>query len=128
VEIRRQSTFIVKGAASAGVMSNVAAHLRDMGLNNVGLWGFNRGSESEIHVIPEDPIKARTFLRDAVEKPVFLVFGNDRIGALCPVVDAISKAGINLEAMAALAVGGRLGICIWPQDGDAERVAKALGL
>src|SRR5262249_31536384 len=108
-----------------GALAEIASRLRNAGVNCVGLWGFNMGPDAaEVIVVAEDPAKAQSVLQGARKGTAFLLFGEDKIGGLSPTLDAIAKAGVNLEAVAAFGVSGRCATCIWVHDADVEKVAK----
>ena len=128
METKRATSLTVKVEAKPGTLSKIAAQLRDAGVNCLGLWAFNMGPDAaEAIIIPENAAKAKSVLQGARSSTAFLLFGEDKVGVLCPTLDAIAKAGINLEAVGALGVGGRCATCIWPRDEDVDKVAKILG-
>src|SRR5262249_23516089 len=122
------TSLTVKAEAKAGSLAKITQQLRDAGVNCLGLWAYNMGPDTaEVIVIPENAAKAQGVLQDARKGSGFLLFGDDKVGALCPTLDAIAKGGINLEAVAALAVAGRCATCIFPRDADVDAIGKIIG-
>ena len=63
----------------------------------------------------------------AEEGTAFFVSGEDKTGALVASLDAIAKAGVNIVATEAIAVGGKFGVILWVSPDDLDKTAKALG-
>jgi predicted amino acid-binding ACT domain protein len=61
------------------------------------------------------------------KKTVFLIQGDDKIGAVAEVMGKLGKAGINVTTIDAVATGkGRFGAILWVKPADVAKTAKIL--
>jgi hypothetical protein len=88
--------------------------------------------EAEAHFCTNDLDRARQVLtklgKTSKTSSAFWVEGQDQVGSYQAVVDKISKAGINIEATDAFAIGGKFATVIFVAEGDVAKAAKALGV
>jgi hypothetical protein len=103
---------------------------KNIGLS--GLWGFaTQGEKAELYVVPKNPDALRKLWSTpgviADEGTGFLLRGEDRTGALNKNLQALADAGVNIDAIDAIAVSGRFGSFLWVAPADIDKAAKALG-
>ncbi len=116
-----------EGARALGVLA-------EAGVNLLAFSGFPSGRQAQLDFIPQD---ARAF-RDAARKAkwkvtgpkrVFLIEGDDRVGAGAETMRKLADAGINVTAIDAICSGGgRYGVLLWVDARDVRRAAKVLGV
>lgn len=118
----------------AGQGARVLRALKDAGVNLLAVLGFPAGGGSQLDLVPQNRAALTRAARKAGirlsgPKPVFLIEGGDRPGAVADVLAKLAAARINVSAIAAArAGGGRYGGFLWvkPRDvGKAARVLKA---
>ncbi|HLB36395.1 MAG TPA: hypothetical protein VJL31_07485 [Gemmatimonadales bacterium] len=132
--IRKVPYFKTMVPNRAGQGARLLGALKDQGVNLLAVLGFPARGGAQIDLVPQN----RTALTRAARKagirlsgpkPVFLVEGGDRPGAVAGVLARLAAARINVTAVAAArAGGGRYGGLLWvkPKDvGKAARVLKA---
>lgn len=131
--IRKTDYFSMEVPNKIGEGARLLGALRDAGVNLLGFTGFPTGRRAQVDFIPEDTASFKAAARKlgmkvGPRKSVFLVQGDDRVGAIAEIVDKIAGAGINMTAMDAVATGGgRYSAMFWVAPRDANKVAKALG-
>lgn len=128
---KRLTYFKAQIEDKPGALLALAKDLKAKKLNLIALKGVAQAGHGEILVIAKNPDK----LREAWKAPgalveegtVFFLSGPDAAGALVASLDAIAKAGVNLMATEALAVGGKFGTVLWVSPNDLDKTAQALG-
>jgi hypothetical protein len=115
-----------------GALVKVMSELKAKNLGLCGLWGFATHAEkAELFVVPKNPDKLRSMWTAsgllADEGTGFWLKGVDRTGALNKSLEALANAGVNIDSIDAIAVGGRFGSFIWVGPADIEKAAAALG-
>ena len=114
-----------------GALLALAKDLNAKKLGLIGLKGLGQAGKGEILVIAKSPDKLREAWKAsgsiAEEGVAFLLSGSDKTGALVASLDIIAKAGVNIVAVEALAVGGKFGAVLWVAPADLDRTAQALG-
>ena len=131
--IRKADYFSMEVSNKIGEGARLLDALRDASVNLLAFTGFPTGRRAQVDFIPEDTasFKAATRklgLKIGPRKTVFLVQGDDRVGAIAEIVDRIAAAGVNMTAMDALATGGgRYAAMFWVDPRDVNKVAKSLG-
>ncbi|MBI3006074.1 MAG: hypothetical protein HYY49_11770 [Ignavibacteriales bacterium] len=115
-----------------GALLSILKDLKAKNLGLSGLWGYATGEgKAELYVITKNPDKVRNAWKDsgllAEEGTGFWLKGSDRTGALLGPLEALAKAGVNIVAIDAVAVGGKFGSFVWVKPEDVDRAAKALG-
>lgn len=115
-----------EGARALGVLA-------ETGVNLLAFSGFPAGRQAQLDFIPEDARAFRETARRAKwkvtgPKRVFLIEGDDRVGAGAELLGALAGAKINVTAIDAVcAGGGRYGVLLWVAPRDVRRAAKLLG-
>src|SRR6185295_2666262 len=92
--------------------------LRQEGVNLLAFSAFPEGRRSQADFIPEDSAAFRRAAKRAKwkvtgPKKVFLLQGDDRVGALADVARALANAKVNVTALDAVSVHGRYGAFFW---------------
>lgn len=130
--IERVAYFMAHLEDKPGALLKVMQELKAKNITLAGLWGFGTGEgRAQLFVVSKNPDKLRDAWKAsgllAEEGTGFFVKGTDRTGALIKTLEALSKAGINIHAIDAVAVGGRYGSFIWVDASNVEKAAEALG-
>jgi len=130
--IRKVAYFKTIVPNRAGQGARVLGALAHAGVNLLAVLGFPAAGGSQIDVIARDRAvltraARKAGIRLSGPKPVFLIEGADRPGALAAVLHKLAAARINVTAVAgARAGGGRYGGFLWVKPGDAGRAARVL--
>ncbi len=108
-----------------------AESLKKKKINLSALWAYGtQTGQTEVYCIPKDPDKFRDYAKaegmTTWEGTGFLVKGTDKTGALIKSLSALAEAGINVNAIHAIATGGNYGAFVRVPDVDIERAAEAL--
>ncbi|MBI4445792.1 MAG: hypothetical protein HY645_07765 [Acidobacteria bacterium] len=116
-----------------GALLEVMQALKKSRVSLSGLWGFaTQPGKADLYVVAKDPAKLkRTWKRTGMvleEGEGFFVKGADRPGALLGVLKSLSEAGINIQALDAVAVGGSFGSFIWLDPGKVREASRVLGV
>ena len=105
------------------------------GVNLIAFNAFPVGERrAQLAFVPENPDQLMQVAADSgVEligpKPVFLIQGEDRVGALVEYHLALANAGVNVYAANGVSGGkGRFGYIIWIKPNEMDIAAKALGM
>jgi predicted amino acid-binding ACT domain protein len=125
--------FYVQVPDKAGEGARLLAQLKEAGVNLLAFSGFPQGRKAQVDFVPEDPRAFKAAARKAkwqtsASKKVFLVQGDDRVGAGADLMDKLAEAKINVIASQAItAGGGRFAMILWVAPADVRKAAKALG-
>ena len=131
--VRKADYFYVEVANQAGAGATYLEALRDAGVNLLAFTGFPAGRKAQIDFIPEDTAAFRATAKKnkwklSARKTVFLVQGDDRLGAIHEVIGKLAAAGISMTALDAVTAGaGRYGAMFWVKPRDVAKVARILG-
>jgi hypothetical protein len=133
VEITKTTYYAAEMEDRPGVLAEVTAAVAAAGINLQALMGLPSGpGRGTIAVIPEDAGKLRSLASQhgiaLKEGTVFLIRGEDRPGALVEVSRKIAAAGINIQMVAALAVGGKFAAALTVAPADVDRTSQVLGV
>ena len=129
--IRKAAYFSMRVPNTPGQCAKLLVRLRENGINLLAFTGFPNGRTAQVDFIPENPaafVRAarRMGIKSGKRKTVFLVQGNDRVGALVSIAEKFAKARINMTAIDAVCAGkGRYAAIFWVKP---KRVAKAARL
>ena len=128
---KRVTYFKAKIEDKPGSLYDLVKNLKAKDLGLLSLKGISQGTQGEILVVAKSPDKLRTAWKAAgvlvEEGTAFYLSGVDKTGALDADLDAIAKAGVNVVATEAVAVGRSYGAILWVDPVDVEKTAKALG-
>src|SRR2546422_8077648 len=131
--IRKAEYYYVTIPDKPGEGERLFGALRDAGVNLLAVHAFPSARRSQIDLVPSD---AATFLAAAkgaklkVSKPktVFLIEGDDRVGAMASTLSRLGAAGINVIAVSAVRTGmGRYGGVLWVEAKGGRKAAETLG-
>ena len=131
--IRRADYFSMDIPSKLGEGARLLGVLRDAGVNLLAFTGFPAGRRAQVDFIPAETASFRAAARKlgmkiGPRKTVFLVEGDDRVGAIAELCDRIAATGVNLTAMDAVSAGnGRYAAMFWVDPRDVNKTAKALG-
>lgn len=108
--------------------------LRDARVNLLAFSAFPSQRKSQADFVPEN---AAAFVAAAKAaklklkgpKKVFLIDGDDRVGALADVLAKLGAAKVNVTALDAVCSGmGRFGALLWVKPKDLKKAAAALAV
>jgi hypothetical protein len=132
--VRGVDYFYVTVPDTPGEGQRILSALKDGRVNLLAFLGFPlSGGQSQLDLVPEDPDSLREVAEQAgvtlsEAKRVFLIQGDDRVGAVADTLEKLTEADINVTAAAATRAGsGRYGMILWVAAADYERAADALG-
>jgi len=131
--VRTTDYFYVMVPDKPGEGARILGELKSAGVNLVAYSGFPSGRGAQLDVVPTDPaaftaVAKRNKWKVKGPKRVFLVEGDDRLGACADVLGRLAGAKVNVTAMDAVAVGGgRYGALLWVKARDVKKAASALG-
>jgi len=106
--------------------------LKAEGVGLLAFTGFPVRGGVQVDFIPHNGAVLRRAAKRAgwklsERKAVFLLQGDDRVGALTGVLDKLAAARISLTALdAVVSGGGRYGAMFWVKKKDVARVARLL--
>jgi hypothetical protein len=131
--VRKADYFSMEVSNKAGEGAGHLQALKQAGVNLLAFTGFPSGKRVQIDFIPEDSASLRAAAKKnkwklSARKTVFLVQGDDRLGAIHDVISKLAAAGISLTALNAVSTGtGQYGAMFWVKPKDAVKAAKLLG-
>jgi prephenate dehydratase len=131
--VRKADYFYVEVANQAGAGAMYLKTLRDEGVNLLAFSGFPEGRKAQIDFIPENTAAFRAAAKKnkwklSARKTVFLVQGDDRLGAIHEVIGKLAAAKISMTALDAVTAGaGRYGAMFWVKPRDVAKAARILG-
>lgn len=117
-----------------GEGARLLGSLRSAGVNLLAFSAFPSARKSQVDFVPADSAMFLVAAKSAKiklsrPKKVFLIDGEDRIGAIAEVMERLGAAKINVTAVDAVrSGGGRYGALLWVKPRDAKKAAAALGL
>jgi len=129
--VRLVDYFYVTIPNKAGEGARLLEVLRQERVNLLAFSAFPQGRKAQADFIPED---AGAFRRAAKKakwkvvgpKKVFLVQGDDRLGACADLIGALAAAKINVIAWDAVSVHGRYGAIFWVAPKDVKKTQKVI--
>jgi len=132
--VRALEYFATSVPDKAGAGHGILAALAAEGVNLLAVSGFPAGAgKAQLDLIPEDAAAfaraaARLKLRTRKPKGVFLLQGDDQVGALADVLGRLAAQKIHVIAAQALSAGnGRFAMILWVRPAAYAKAAKALG-
>jgi len=131
--IRKADYFSLQVSNRIGEGMRLLKGLRDNGVNLLAFTGFPNGRKAQVDFIPENTAALRRAAKKmklnlGKKKTVFLMQGDDRVGALAGVLEKLAAARINMTAMDAVCAGkGRYGAIFWVKPKVVSRAARAVG-
>ena len=117
-----------------GEGAKILRALRDARVNLLAFSAFPSQRKSQADFIPAEPAAFVATAKAAKlklkgPKKVFLIDGDDRVGALSEVMAKLAAAKVNITALDAMCSGmGRFGALLWVKPKDLKKAAAALGV
>jgi hypothetical protein len=129
--IRQVDYFYVLVPHKAGEAAKALRALKDAGVDLVAFSGFPEGRRGQLDFIPADVSAFKTVAKAnkwklVGPKRVFLIQGDDRVGAVADIVGILADAKINVIAIDAVCADGRYGALCWVAPRDVKKAAQAL--
>ena len=131
--VRKVDYFYTMVPNTAGQGSAILAGLATEGVNLLAFSGFPSGRRAQLDLVPEDSAALKRAAKKmkltlSARKSGFLVQGDDRVGAMTGILDALAKAKISVTACDAVTAGdGRFGAIFWVKPVAFAKAAKAIG-
>lgn len=131
--LRKVDYFSIQTANKPGEGARLLKGLKNANVNLLAFTGFPNRRRAQIDFIPENTaaLKAaakKMGLKLGSKKTVFLLQGEDRVGALAEVFETLGAAKMNVTAMDAVVTGeGRFGAIFWVKPKDVAKAARLLG-
>ena len=132
--VRALEYFATSVPDTAGAGHGILAALAAERVNLLAVSGFPTGSgKAQLDLIPEDAgaftrAASRLKLRTRKPKGVFLLQGDDQVGALASVLGRLATQKIHVISAQALTAGnGRFAMILWVRPAAYAKAAKALG-
>ena len=128
--IRKADYYTLKVSQRPGAAAKLLGAMKIAGINLLAFTGFPSGRGAQVDFIPEKSVRFRqaakkSGLRVSKRKTVFLVRGDDRVGALTGVLGKLASKKINLVALSAVTAGnGRYGMIFWVKPKDIGRTSR----
>ena len=128
---RQVTAVVMQIEDEVGALHRVLSVLNEAGVNMLAIASMRRQGTS-LMAIPENVSAVRGIAADQgvhlTTRQVFLIEGDDRVGALVDITKALTDAGINIEDVAALSASTRYAAVITFADADLEAASEVLGL
>ena len=133
-KVRRVEYYYATIQDRAGEGLKVLSALKNAGVLLLACSGFPlAGGRSQLTLVPDDTRKFKQ-AADAAglaltgPKRVFVITGDDRVGAAAEHAKKLAEAKVNVTAVTALTGGsGRYGMLVWVASADFDKAAAALG-
>jgi len=115
---------------SSEIFTILLTVLEELKAKNIGLAGFGTShGDAVVYAITKKPDQLRNAWkasgRFSKEGTGFFPSGTDKSGVLVKSLDTVAKAGVNMQAVQAGAVGGKYGTFIWVDQSDVDRTSRA---
>src|SRR5258708_26874833 len=134
-EVRQLEQFTLSIATKVGEGARVVGGLRDVGVNLLALWGYQRTTtKAELILVPENAAALVAAAKQAKRKlgkkqTAFFVQGDDRAGAAADLLAKLAAGKINVAAVQAVSAGsGRFGAIVFLPAAAARKAAGILGV
>lgn len=129
--VRKVSYLKARLKNRPGALLSIMKELKARNLGLAGLWGFSTsGGKADLYVVAKNPARVKALWKRvrafAGEGKGFWITGKDQTGALNKSLEALAKAGVNIIAIDAIAVGGKFGSFVWVSPKSVGRAARAL--
>ena len=129
---QRITAFTMSLEDRPGSLLEVMTMLKEKNVNLLGTWGYSMGpGQAEVIFVGDDAEKLRAALsasgKTFTERSGFFSKGADKVGALLESLQAVSDAGLNLDAVNAISIGKEYGVFFWVKEEDADRTEEVLG-
>jgi hypothetical protein len=131
--LQRIPYFYIEVADKPGEGARVLNLLKQEGINLLAFSGFPHGRRAQMDFVPADAAAFKAAAKKARlklvgPKTVFLIQGDDRVGAGAELLSKLAEAKINVTSVQAVTAGGGLyGALLWVKPRDVNKAAKILG-
>src|SRR5205085_12506207 len=131
--VRKIDYFYATVPNTAGQGSSILSSLAAEGVNLLAFSGFPSGRRAQLDLVPEDSAALKRAAKKlgielSPRKTGFLVQGEDRVGAMTDLLDALAKAKISVTAADAVSSGeGRFAAIFWVKPETVAKAAKVIG-
>lgn len=129
---KKIQTVDVTLPAEPGALAKIYSAFREAKVNVTASWGYEMGpGQAQAHFYVQDPEKTRTTLTKMGMKPTLTdaiwLEGDDKVGAYAETLATVAKAGINISATDAFALGNRFASVLFVADKkDYPKLCKTL--
>jgi hypothetical protein len=126
--------FYVDVPDKPGEAARILNALKQENVNLLAFCGFPQGRRAQVDFVPADAaaFKAaarRLKLKLTGPKTVFLIQGEDRVGAGAEILEKLAQAQINVVSIQAVSAGGGLyGALLWVEPRNVKKTAQLLGV
>jgi hypothetical protein len=131
--IRLVDYYAIQTPDKPGEGLRALVQLREAGVYLLAYSGFPSGRRSQMDFVPANVPAFKAAARKAGwkvtgPKKVFLICGEDRVGAVADLLGALAEGQINVTATQAIVAGGdRFAMVLWVAPRDVKKAAKLLG-
>jgi hypothetical protein len=130
---KKIDVLTIKLDPKPGALAQVLGAFREAKVNVTASWGYQMGpGEAQASFFTGDLDRAKQALTKLGKTPkteaAFWVEDADQIGNYHNVLQKMAKAGINIEATDAFAIGGKFATVIFVAESDVPKAAKVLGV
>ena len=132
--LQRIPYFYIEVADKPGEGARVLSLLREEGINLLAFSGFPQGRRAQMDFVPADAPAFKATVKKAKlklvgPKTVFLIQGDDKVGAGAELLSKLAEANINVTSVQAVTAGsGLYGALLWVKPRDVNKAAKILGV
>ncbi|HUL70109.1 MAG TPA: hypothetical protein VLT17_07770 [Gemmatimonadales bacterium] len=132
--IRRTDYFYTMAADKPGEGARLLRVFRDAGVNLLAFSAFPSQRKSQVDFVPADSAAFLAAAKAAKirlkpRKTVFLIEGEDRVGAIEEILRRLGEAKINVTAIDAVTTsGGRFGALLWVKQRQMRKASEVLGV
>ena len=132
--LQRMPYFYIEVGDKPGEGARVLSLLQQEGINLLAFSGFPQGRRAQMDFVPADVPAFKAAVKKAKlklvgPKTVFLIQGDDKIGAGAELLSKLAEANINVTSVQAVTAGsGLYGALLWVKPRDVNKAAKILGV
>ena len=132
--VKRIQTLDVTLPTEPGAMGRVFGIFREANVDVVATWGYEMGpNQGQAHFLVQDVELARKTLTQAGLNPTttdaIWMETDNKIGPYAETLTTLGKAGLNIGATDAFAIGNRFATVIFPADvKDFPKFCTTLGI
>jgi len=131
--IRKVDYYYITAPDKPGEGARALGVFRNAGVNLLAFHAFPSARRTQLDFVPADGaafLAAAKAAKLKVSKPkaVFLIDGDDRVGAMAQLLGRLGAARINVTAVEGICTGaGRFGALLWVKPRDVKKAAETLG-
>jgi len=131
--IRQADYFYTMAPDKPGEGARLLRVFRDAGVNFLAVSAFPSQRKTQVDFVPADPqafvqVAKAARIRLSLRKTVFLIEGEDRVGAVEEILRRLGEAEINVTAIDAVTTSaGRYGALLWVKPRQVKKAAAVLG-